>query len=193
MNSVSEQIFTNCTNQGPIFVHVKDGKIVRIRPIVFDENDGASWTIVANGNKFSPPRKATLAPSVFTERQKVYSEDRLKYPMKREDWDPKGDRNPQNRGKSKYVRTSWDEALDIVTSEMKRLRSAYGPAAIAAHALACYPKMRRVWHPTRVLSKLKNGSNNLYLINCRYELFTRRTYNDSKCVDGRLLPTSYNA
>jgi len=129
-----EQVFTNCTNQGPIFVYVKDGRITRIRPIVFDETDAASWTIEVNGRKFSPPRKATLAPSVLAERQRVYSEDRLKYPLKRIDFDPKGDRHPETRGKSGYERISWDEALDIVAGEMKRIRATYGPAAVMAHA-----------------------------------------------------------
>ena len=36
---MSEQIFTNCTNAGPISVYVKDGKVTRIRPLVADEND----------------------------------------------------------------------------------------------------------------------------------------------------------
>ena len=129
-----EQVFTNCTNQGPIFVHVKDGRITRVRPLVFDEKDAASWTINVNGKKFSPPRKAAVAPSVLAERQKVYSEDRLKYPLKRIDFDPKGDRHPETRGKSGYERISWDEALDIVAGEMKRIRATYGPAAVAAHA-----------------------------------------------------------
>jgi trimethylamine-N-oxide reductase (cytochrome c) len=50
--------------------------------------------------------------------------------MKRVDFDPKGERNIQNRGKSGYVRISWDEALDIVSSEMKRLIDTYGGSAI---------------------------------------------------------------
>jgi len=131
---MSEQVLTNCTNGGPIFVHVKDGRIVRIRPIVFDDKDAPSWTIEAHGRKFTPPRKACLSGWVHTERQKVYSEDRLKYPLKRVDWDPNGERNTQNRGKSGYERVSWDEALDIVAGEMKRIREKYGPAAIMAHA-----------------------------------------------------------
>ena len=127
---MSEQIFTNCTHGGPIFVHVKDGKIIRVRPIVFDEKDASSWTLDVNGRKFSPPRKACLSSYVLTDRIRTYSEDRIKYPLKRIDFDPRGDRHPETRGKSGYERISWDEALDIVTGEMKRIRSTYGPAAI---------------------------------------------------------------
>ena len=42
------------------------------------------------------------------------------------DWDPNGERNPQNRGKSKYVRISWDEAADIIASEIRRINEKYG-------------------------------------------------------------------
>jgi len=59
---MAEQVFTNCTVGGPIFVHVKDGKVTRIRPIVFDEEDGRSWVLEARERRFSPPRKAALAP-----------------------------------------------------------------------------------------------------------------------------------
>jgi len=127
-----EQVFTNCTVGGPILVHVNDGKITRIRPIIFDETDGPSWTIEAHGSKFSPPRKTNPAPFAVAERAKVYSEYRIKYPLKRIDFDPKGDRHPETRGKSEYERISWDKALDIVASEMKRIRTTYGPAAIGA-------------------------------------------------------------
>ena len=89
---MAEQVFTNCTTGGPVFVHVNDGKITSIRPIVFDETDAASWTIDVNGSRFSPPRKATLAPFTYSERANVYSEDRVGYPLKRIDFDPDGDR-----------------------------------------------------------------------------------------------------
>jgi trimethylamine-N-oxide reductase (cytochrome c) len=39
--------------------------------------------------------------------------NRVCYPLKRVDWDPNGERNPQNRGKSRYVRISWDEAAQL--------------------------------------------------------------------------------
>ncbi|MFC1901423.1 molybdopterin-dependent oxidoreductase [Chloroflexota bacterium] len=127
---MSEKVFTQCTGGGPVFVYVNDGKITRIRPIVLSENDSPSYKIEAKGKTYRPPRKVALSPFTLTERVKIYSENRIKYPMKRVDFDPNGERNPQNRGKSGYERIGWDEALDIVSSEMKRVRSTYGPAAI---------------------------------------------------------------
>jgi trimethylamine-N-oxide reductase (cytochrome c) len=128
-----ENIFINCTNGGPVLVYVKGGRIIRVRPLVFDDKkDAASWSIEANGQKFTPLRKACVSSYTLTERMKVYSEDRIQYPMKRVDWDPNGERNTHNRGKSEYVRISWDEALDIVASEMKRIRSQYGIEAITS-------------------------------------------------------------
>jgi molybdopterin guanine dinucleotide-containing S/N-oxide reductase-like protein len=129
---MSEQIFTNLTVGGPVFVHVKDGRIVRVRPIRLDESDPEAWTIEVNGKTFSPPRKTTLSPYVLAERNRVYSDDRVAYPRKRVDFDPNGDRHPENRGKSPYVRISWDEALDVVSKEIKRVQHTYGQAAISA-------------------------------------------------------------
>ena len=128
---MSEQVFTSCTQGGPVLVHVKEGKIIRVRPLVFDENeDIPTWTIEANGRKFSAPRKVTLAPYVLTQRARTYSQNRIKYPLKRVDFDPNGNRHPETRGKSGYERISWDEALDIVAGEIKRIRTAYGPEAV---------------------------------------------------------------
>src|SRR3979490_403967 len=95
------------TNGGPVFVYVKDGKIVRMTPIDFDDDDPAPWTVAARGMSFTPPRKTSLAPHGQNAKSIVYSPDRLLYPMKRVDFNPDGERNPQNRGKSGYVRISW--------------------------------------------------------------------------------------
>src|SRR5271166_948212 len=123
--------YCNMTNGGPVFVYVKDGKIVRMTPIDFDDSDPQPWTIEARGLKLTPPRKTTLAPHGQNAKSIIYSPDRLLYPMKRVDFDPNGARNPQNRGKSSYVRISWDEALDMVANEIKRQRQVYGPGALA--------------------------------------------------------------
>ncbi len=58
-----EQIFVNCTGGGAIRVHVEDGKITKVCPLVFDETDAPSWTIDIDGDKYTPFRKACVAPS----------------------------------------------------------------------------------------------------------------------------------
>jgi trimethylamine-N-oxide reductase (cytochrome c) len=121
------------TNGGPLFVHVKDGKILRITPIELDESDAPSWTIRARGKEFKPPRQTTVAPHSMCSKSTIYSPSRLLYPMKRVDFDPNGERNCQNRGVSGYVRISWDEALDIVASEIRRVKRDFGPGAIMAN------------------------------------------------------------
>lgn len=123
--------FTNLTNGGPLFVYVKDGKIIRTTPIDLADEDAPSWSISAHGRKFSPRRQATLSPHALSIKSQVYSDRRILHPMKRVDFDPNGERNPQNRGKSGYVKISWDEAFDIVASEIRRMKTVYGPGAIA--------------------------------------------------------------
>ncbi|MBT3551827.1 MAG: molybdopterin-dependent oxidoreductase [Rhodospirillaceae bacterium] len=123
--------YTQMTNGGPVFVYEKDGKIIRMTPISFDDTDAASWSIKAKGKTFTPPRKTSIAPHGQNWKSMVYSPDRLLYPMKRVDFDPNGERNTQNRGKSGYERISWDEALDIVAGEIKRQKTVHGPGAIA--------------------------------------------------------------
>ena len=122
--------YTNMTNGGPVFIYVKNDKIIRITPIEFDDKDPETWTISARGKTFKPPRKTTLAPHGMNWKSMVYSPDRLLYPMKRVDFNVNGKRNQKNRGISGYERISWDEALNIVTNEIKRVKKDHGPGAI---------------------------------------------------------------
>jgi trimethylamine-N-oxide reductase (cytochrome c) len=127
-----ETRYTSMTNGGPVFVYVKDGKVIRLTPIDFDETDAGPWTIKARGKSYTPPRRTTLAPHGQNFKSIIYAPNRLLHPMKRVDFDPKGERNPQNRGISGYERISWDEAITIVSDEIKRMKTQYGPGAIAS-------------------------------------------------------------
>ena len=123
--------YVNNTNGGPVFVYVKDGRIIRITPIEFDDSEDApSWSVKARGRTFTPPRRTTIAPHALASKSVIYSKDRLLYPLKRVDFDPNGNRNCGNRGKSGYERITWDEALDIVAGEIKRVRREHGKGAI---------------------------------------------------------------
>jgi len=103
-------------------VHVKDGKIIRIRPAYFE--DAKIYEIRARGKIFKRPPKSLITWFDISYKKRVFSPNRVKYPLKQVDLDPEN-RNPQNRGKSKFVRISWDEALDIITSEIERIRETY--------------------------------------------------------------------
>jgi molybdopterin guanine dinucleotide-containing S/N-oxide reductase-like protein len=122
----------------PSAVDVKNGKIVRIRPLHYDskyaEEQINTWQFERNGKTFKPLIKSLLCPFSLAYKKRAYSPNRIKYPLKRVDWDPDGERHPENRGKSKYKRISWDEATTIIASELKRIREKYGPYAVLAQA-----------------------------------------------------------
>ena len=62
--------YTSNTEGGPVFVYVKDGKIIRITPMEFDDDDAGPWTIKARGRSFTPPRRTTITP--FTQLLKSF-------------------------------------------------------------------------------------------------------------------------
>ncbi len=116
-------------------VDYKNGKIVRIRPYYYNEKypDLKPWSITARGKTFTIPMKTPVATYNIAYKRRVYSPNRILYPLKRVDWEPGGDPakiNAQNRGISKYKRISWDEATTIVASEFKRIADKYGPSAL---------------------------------------------------------------
>jgi trimethylamine-N-oxide reductase (cytochrome c) len=120
----------------PCAVDIKDGKIVRIRPFHFDWKYDIDrfnpWKYEVRGKVFKPLTKSLSAPFALAYKKRVYSPNRIKYPLKRIDWDPEGERNTRNRGKSKYKRVSWDEAAGLIAGELKRIKEKYGPMAVLA-------------------------------------------------------------
>ena len=113
---------------------VKNGKLLRIRPLhydwKYDKKNFNAWKWEIHGKTFEPRMRSLIPPYSLAYKKRVYSPNRILYPLKRVDWDPNGERNPQNRGVSKYERISWDEATDIIASEIKRVQKQYGPYAI---------------------------------------------------------------
>ena len=93
---------THCGGICLLKVHVADGTITKI-----ETDDGKE-----------PQLRACLKGRAM--RQRVYAPDRLKHPLKR----------TGKRGDGKFERITWDEALETIASELKRVRETYGPAAI---------------------------------------------------------------
>jgi len=120
-----------------ISIDVKNGKVVRIRPLHYEDFADWStltpWKIEARGKVFEPRKRAIIPPYLLGYKKRVYSPNRIVYPLQRVDWEPGGDPakiNPQNRGKSKFKRISWDQATTIIANEITRIRAKYGKYAI---------------------------------------------------------------
>jgi len=115
-------------------VDVKDGKIVRVRPFRYDwkykREDVNTWKFEKNGKTLEASWKSLPGPFSLSYKKRVYSPNRVKYPIMRVDFDPNGERNTQNRGKSKFKRLSWDEACKIIADEIRRVHKEYGPNGI---------------------------------------------------------------
>jgi trimethylamine-N-oxide reductase (cytochrome c) len=124
------------TDSNTVRIDVDNGKIIRIRPLHFNwqYKNLALWEMSARGKTFVPSMKSLIPPYSLGYKNRVYSPNRVLYPMKRIDWDPNGNRNPQNRGSSKYVRISWNEALNIIFSEINRIKKQYGMEAILSQS-----------------------------------------------------------
>lgn len=125
----------------PSAVDSKNGKIVRIRPMRWDwkytkeELADKLWKFESRGKTFECPEKSQPPYFALSYKKRVYSPNRVKYPLKRVDWEPGGDPakvNAQNRGKSMFKRISWEEAAAIIASEIRRVRETYGPYAVLA-------------------------------------------------------------
>lgn len=97
----------NCGGRCLLVAHVKDGRIVRL-----DGDDRPGDTPA------DPQLRACTRGRAYLRRQ--YHPDRLLYPLRR----------VGRRGEGRWARISWDEALDLVAGEMRRVRETYGPGAL---------------------------------------------------------------
>ena len=103
--------------------HVDDGKVIRCIPFWIPSNV-RFYEIKTSRGVFTRPRKEVQIPLAYAWKRRIY-ENRVKYPLLRVDWDFNNPRT-ENRGRSEYVRISWDEALDIIVNALRRIREKYG-------------------------------------------------------------------
>lgn len=86
------------------------------------------WTEIRGWDKDAFP--SHQLPGVL---DSVYSPTRIKYPMVRRSYLENGPGAAvEKRGVDDFVRVTWEEALDLVEAEFKRMPEEHGPAAIYA-------------------------------------------------------------
>ena len=113
---VTAACWHNCGGRCLVKAYVVDGVVTRVK------SDDAT----ADNTDVMQLRACTRG---YSKRQQVFGVDRLKYPMKRRHWEPGGGKK-ELRGKDDWVRITWDEALDIVAGETRRIKEAHGNSAI---------------------------------------------------------------
>ena len=95
----------NCGGRCIIYAHVRDGIIEKL-------------STETTGTPEHPVPLCACARGLNYHKT-FLGEDRLRWPMKR----------TGERGEGKFSRISWEEALDILTSEYIRIRDTYGPGS----------------------------------------------------------------
>ncbi|EGT4382827.1 molybdopterin-dependent oxidoreductase [Cronobacter malonaticus] len=127
----------NCGSRCPLRMHVVNGEIRYVET----DNTG--------GDDYDGLHQVRACLRGRSMRRRVYNPDRLKYPMKR----------VGKRGEGKFVRISWDEALDTIARGMKRIISEYGNEAIYLNygTGTLGGTMTRSWPPGKtLLARLMN-------------------------------------
>lgn len=100
----------NCQSRCPLQLQVKDGTVVRVLGDSTGSDELGDFQI----------RACVRGRS---QRQRIYSPDRIKKPMRR----------VGERGGGEWEEISWEEAFDLVAGELSRVRETYGNEAIWFH------------------------------------------------------------
>ncbi|HMC30458.1 MAG TPA: molybdopterin oxidoreductase family protein [Candidatus Angelobacter sp.] len=111
-------VHTVCSHDCPdacgVLVTVEDGRATRVQ-----------------GDPSHPVTRGFLCAKVTKYLDRVYSPDRVLYPMRRSA--PKG----QGKGDvTDFTRISWDEALDEISRRFKQISDEFGPEAILPYSYA---------------------------------------------------------
>ena len=98
--------------------------------------DGATGRAVkVQGDPSHPVTRGFLCGKVTKYLDRVYSPDRLLYPMRRRAGVPKGPL-AQGRETEAFERISWDEALDEIAAKLKEIAAEFGPESVLPYSYA---------------------------------------------------------
>ncbi|MEW7999797.1 MAG: molybdopterin-dependent oxidoreductase [Candidatus Thiodiazotropha endolucinida] len=111
----------NCGSRHMLVAHKWKDVIVRLST---DDGRYQRGGYFGKDDNDEPQLRACLRGRSY--RQRLYSAERLLYPMMR----------VGERGEGKFKRISWDEALDFVANKMVHLKNTYGPTALVDQSYA---------------------------------------------------------
>jgi anaerobic selenocysteine-containing dehydrogenase len=97
--------------------------------------DGNGRAIKVQGDPSQPVTQGFLCGKVAKYLDRVYSPERILYPLKRVTGAQKGPR-PHGREHEAFERVSWDEALDAIAARLKTIAGEFGPESILPYSYA---------------------------------------------------------
>ncbi|MCU1250756.1 MAG: molybdopterin dinucleotide-binding region, partial [Edaphobacter sp.] len=101
--------------------------------VTVDEATGRA--VKVQGDPSHPVTRGFLCGKVAKYLDRVYSPERLLYPMRRRAGVPKGPL-AQGREAEAFERISWDEALDEVAARLKAIAAEFGPESVLPYSYA---------------------------------------------------------
>ncbi|MBQ9953882.1 MAG: molybdopterin-dependent oxidoreductase [Eggerthellaceae bacterium] len=112
-DAAAEQVFHsgcrgNCGSKCHQKVVVRDGKVVQVSAMDYPEGDEGWRRLCVKG---------------YTQPQRQYDPDRVKYPMRRVEG--------TERGAGQWERITWEEAIGMIAQNMGTALATYGPTSLA--------------------------------------------------------------
>ncbi len=101
--------------------------------VTVDELTGRALKV--QGDPAHPVTRGFLCGKVARYLERVYSPERLLYPMKRRAGVAKGPL-PKGKEAEAFERISWDEALELVAAKLKSVAQQYGPESVLPYSYA---------------------------------------------------------
>jgi anaerobic selenocysteine-containing dehydrogenase len=101
--------------------------------VTVDELSGRA--VKMQGDPSHPVTRGFLCGKVAKYLERVYSPDRLLYPMRRKAGVVKGPL-PKGREAEAFERITWDEALDEISARLKEISSEFGPESVLPYSYA---------------------------------------------------------
>jgi anaerobic selenocysteine-containing dehydrogenase len=101
--------------------------------VTVDEATGRA--VKVQGDPSHPVTRGFLCGKVAKYLDRVYSPDRLLYPMRRRAGVPKGPL-AQGHEAEAFERISWDEALDEIAAKLKKIAAEFGPESVLPYSYA---------------------------------------------------------
>ncbi|MGB8012032.1 MAG: molybdopterin-dependent oxidoreductase [Terriglobales bacterium] len=105
----------DCPDACGVLITIEDGRATKIQ-----------------GDPEHPVTRGFLCAKVAKYLDRVYSPDRVLYPMRRVA--PKGPRGTDAAASKAFERITWDEALDEIAQRLHRIATDYGPEAILPYS-----------------------------------------------------------